>query len=70
MDTGVVIFLILGGASIISSVCFGLIPGIRQKKIEKLFNFSKSAALFFSHNKFYINQLQRFFRSKVVLNLK
>lgn len=35
MDTGVVISLILGGASIISSVCFGLIPGIRQKKIEK-----------------------------------
>lgn len=36
MDTGVVVSLILGGASIVSSVCFGLIPGIRKERMEKL----------------------------------
>lgn len=36
MDSGVIISLILGFASIISSICFGLIPGIRRNKIERL----------------------------------
>ena len=36
METGIAISLILGIASIISSVCFGLIPGIRRNKLEKL----------------------------------
>ena len=36
MDSGVIISLILGLASIVSSVCFGLIPGIRKNKIERL----------------------------------
>ena len=36
METGIAVSLILGIASIISSVCFGLIPGIRRNKLEKL----------------------------------
>ena len=36
MDTGIIISLILGFCSIVSSVCFGLIPTIRKNKIEKL----------------------------------
>ena len=36
MDNGVIISLILGGASIVSSVCFGLIPNIRKNRIERL----------------------------------
>ena len=35
MDVGVLISLILGGASIFSSVCFGLIPNIRKSKLEQ-----------------------------------
>lgn len=36
MDSGVLISLILGGASIVSSICFGLIPNIRKERIAKL----------------------------------
>ena len=36
MDSGIIISLILGGASIISSICFGLVPTIRKNKLEKL----------------------------------
>ena len=38
MDTGVIIALILGFASIVSSICFGLIPNIRKEKLRKLEN--------------------------------
>lgn len=36
MDTGIIIALIFGVASILSSICFGLIPNIRREKLEKL----------------------------------
>ena len=36
MDTGVIIALILGAASIFSSISFGIIPNIRRRKLEKL----------------------------------
>jgi len=36
MDAGIIIALILGGCSIVSSICFGLIPTVRKNKIEKL----------------------------------
>lgn len=36
MDNGVIISLILGGASVVSSICFGFIPNIRKKRIETL----------------------------------
>lgn len=36
MDNGVIISLILGSASIVSSICFGLIPNIRKDRIDKL----------------------------------
>ena len=39
MDTGnegIWISLILGFASIVSSICFGLIPGISKRKLEKM----------------------------------
>lgn len=36
MDSGIIISLILGGTSIISSTLFGLIPGMRKQKIERL----------------------------------
>lgn len=35
MDTGIIIALIFGFASIITSICFGLVPSIRKEKIEK-----------------------------------
>ena len=36
MDTSIAIALIFGICSIISSVCFGLIPTIRKQRIERL----------------------------------
>ena len=36
MDTGIIISLILGGASIVSSICFGLVPNLRREKIIQL----------------------------------
>lgn len=36
MDNGVIISLILGGASVISSICFGLIPSMRKERITRL----------------------------------
>ena len=36
MDSGIIISLILGFASIVSSICFGFIPGLRRSKIERL----------------------------------
>ncbi|MBR4704114.1 MAG: hypothetical protein IKP02_00745 [Paludibacteraceae bacterium] len=36
MEAGIIISLILGGASIVSSICFGLIPNIRKSKIERI----------------------------------
>lgn len=36
MDSGIVISLILGGASVISSICFGIIPNVRKERIYKL----------------------------------
>lgn len=36
MDSGVIISIVLGSASVISSICFGLIPNIRRAKLEKL----------------------------------
>ena len=34
MDSGVLISIILGFASIVSSIAFGIIPSIKRKKIE------------------------------------
>ena len=36
MDTGIIISIIFGVASIISSICFGLVPSVRRAKIERL----------------------------------
>lgn len=36
MDVSIIVALILGFASIISSICFGLVPTIRRTKVEKL----------------------------------
>lgn len=36
MDSGIIISLILGAASIISSICFGLIPNMRKERISRL----------------------------------
>ena len=36
MESGIVIALILGGASVVSSICFGFIPSIRRGKVEQL----------------------------------
>ncbi len=35
MDTEVIIAMIFGIASLISSFCFGLVPSIRKEKIER-----------------------------------
>lgn len=35
MDIGIIIALIFGFASIITSICFGLVPSIRKERIEK-----------------------------------
>ena len=36
MDSSIIISLILGFASIVSSICYGIIPGIRTNKLEQL----------------------------------
>ena len=36
MDSGIIIALILGSASIISSICFGLVPNVRKNKLDRL----------------------------------
>ena len=36
MDASIVIALILGFSSIVSSICFGLIPGINKRKFERI----------------------------------
>lgn len=36
MDSSIIISLILGCASIVSSICFGVIPSIRKNKLQKL----------------------------------
>lgn len=36
MDTGIIIALIFGIASIVSSFCFGFIPAIRRAKLDRL----------------------------------
>lgn len=36
LDAGIVIALIFGCASIGSSICFGLVPSIRKRKLENL----------------------------------
>ncbi len=36
MDSGIIIALILGVASIVSSICFGLVPNVRKNKLDKL----------------------------------
>ena len=36
MDASIVIALILGFSSIVSSICFGLIPGINRRKFEQI----------------------------------
>ena len=51
METSILISLILGIASIISSICFGLIPTIRKNKVEKLEN--KIQRLLLNHKLFY-----------------
>lgn len=35
MDTGIIIALIFGIASVITSICLGIVPSIRKEKIEK-----------------------------------
>ena len=36
MDSGIIISLVLGCASVFSSICFGLVPSIRKNRIDKL----------------------------------
>lgn len=38
MNSGIIIAIILGVASIVSSICFGLVPNIRKNKLDKLTN--------------------------------
>ena len=35
METGIIIALIFGIASVITSICLGIVPSIRKEKIEK-----------------------------------
>ena len=50
MDTSIIVALILGAASMFSSLCFGLIPNIRRRKFEnlekKLITFAKDLQSF------------------------
>ena len=36
MDSSIIVALILGFASIISSICFGLVPGIRRNELQRM----------------------------------
>lgn len=56
MDNGVIISLILGGASIISSISFGLVPTIRKNKLDKLVE--KQQKLFYEIEDELLNKLE------------
>ena len=61
MDSGTVIALIFGIASLVSSICFGLIPNIRKEKLRKLENknqtLAQDIASFLAIEKSLLNQL-------------
>lgn len=63
MDTGIIISLILGGASVISSICFGVVPSIRKEKISKLnnkvFKMAKDINFFYCLEQNYIEELSK-----------
>lgn len=63
MESGIIISLILGGASIISSICFGLIPTIRKNQLEKLENRQQKLLwdikLFYDIEKELLNMLEQ-----------
>ena len=63
MDSGIIISLVLGGASIISSICFGLIPTIRKNQLEKLENRQQKLLwdikLFYDIEKELLNMLEQ-----------
>ena len=64
MDSGILIALILGSASIVSSICFGLVPNVRKNKLDKLE--SQREKLFHDISLFYdieeelLNKLEKF----------
>ena len=63
MDSGIIISLILGGASIVSSICFGLIPSIRKKKIDnlnkKVNTLAKDLKFFYNIEQCYCEELSK-----------
>ena len=63
MESGIIISLILGGASIISSICFGLVPSIRKNKLIKLENRQQKLLwdikLFYDIEKELLNMLEQ-----------
>lgn len=63
MDTGIVISIIFGAASIISSICFGLIPTIRKEKLKKLtektLKMNKDIKFFYNLEQTYIEELSK-----------
>lgn len=64
MDSGIIIALILGSASIVSSICFGLVPNIRKNKLEKLENqrdkLFRDISLFYDIEDELLNKLETF----------
>lgn len=63
MESGIIISLILGTASIVSSVCFGLIPSIRKEKLDKLTRkvnkMSQDIRFFYMLEQTYIEELSK-----------
>lgn len=63
MNDGIVISIILGAASVISSICFGLVPSIRREKLKKLSDkittLSKDIKFFYNLEQCYIEELSK-----------
>ena len=61
MDSGIIIAVIFGCASIVSSVCFGLVPSIRKRKLEnlqiKVSKMAKDINFFYSTEELLLSEL-------------
>ncbi len=63
MNESIIITIILGTASIISSICFGLVPSIRRDKLNKLSNkiiaMKNDIKFFYNLEQCYIEELSK-----------
>lgn len=63
MEASVLIALILGLASVISSICFGLVPSVRKRKLDileaKITKLTKDISVFYDLEQLYISKMSQ-----------